>query len=116
MSESAIDQVSHNVASHWEAMASHSPHHIGAYGDDRSDFVSAAATTQPHLILPSSRVGSAFVHVSESAVDQVSHNVASHREATVFHSPHHIGAYGDNQLDFVSAAVTTQPHSILPSS
>jgi hypothetical protein len=57
VSESAVDQGSHNVASHWEATASHSPCHIGAYGDNQSDFVSAAATTQPHSILPSSRVG-----------------------------------------------------------
>jgi hypothetical protein len=87
------------------------PNLISAYaGIDRSDFVSEK-TTQPHSILPPSQASSFVDSGIESTVNQVSQNVASHWAMMSFCSPHHIGAFGDNRLDFVSAQ-TTQPNSI----
>jgi hypothetical protein len=123
--ELTVNQVSQNVASHRAMMSFRSPHHKGAFGDNRSDFVSAQTTqphaisaygidrsdfvsektTKPHSILPSSRVGAFVDSGIESTVNQVSQNVASHRAMMLFHSPYHIGAFGDNRLDFIGAFV-----------
>jgi hypothetical protein len=90
----ANDQLNFLLPKH-DDLSFRSNRQTGALGNNLLDFVSEK-TTQPHSILPSSRVV-AFVDAgNKSTVNQVSQDVASHRDMTSFCSSHHIGAFGKN--------------------